>query len=247
MSSSWQEEGAPSQPFQWARRFIPKRLQPYLRGLRKRYNLRGKILDEPYKTVFTYTQVSRARQENLVRLVKQIEEMGLPGDLVECGVLDGGTSALLAHASSESKRRVHLFDAWEGLPEVTEEDGEGGSKWVGQVVGSPRRVRSVMSKLSINPERIIIHRGWFEDTFSEAKINTVALLHVDCDFYAATQLCLKQWYPILIPGGFVQFDDYDAFKGCRQAVDEFLGLHPAIDLQTYGDRGVAYYIRKPVE
>jgi hypothetical protein len=98
-----------------------KRLQPLLRGLRKRYQRMFLKLDEPYKSVFPYTQVHEIRQHNLVRLANLVVEDGVPGAIVECGVLDGGTAALMAWGSRNARppREVHLFDAWEGLPETT--------------------------------------------------------------------------------------------------------------------------------
>jgi len=152
-------------------------------------------------------------------------EEKIQGAVVECGVLDGGTAALMAYATRQLSRPVHLFDAWEGLPETVEKDGEGSEKWVGQVVGSPKRVAEIMSKMSISPERIKIHHGWFEDTFRDVTIDKIALLHIDCDFYEPTALCLRRWWPYICSGGFIQFDDYQIFRGGTKAVDDFLGIH----------------------
>ena len=241
------ERGAPEQSYPWLRPFLPKRLQPWLRGMRKKWQLRSLNIKEPFKTVFPYTQVSLPRQENLVRLCGFIEEQKVPGAIVECGVLDGGTSALMAHATRTSARPVHLFDAWEGLPESVEQDGEAGRKWVGQVVGSPRRAKEILSKLSIDPTRIHIHRGWFHDTFPAAAIDKIALLHIDCDFYEPTALCLRRWYPHVASGAYIQFDDYMSFQGCTRAVDEFLENNPSLRLETFGrpELGQAFFIRKP--
>ena len=239
---------APQQSYQWLRPLIPKRLQPMLRGVRKRYRRLYIQMDEPYRSVFPYSQVNIARQRNLVSLATSVIEENVPGAIVECGVLDGGTAALMAWASRDARpaRPIHLFDAWEGLPETTVEDGDEAVKWTGQVVGSPTRVLAVMKRLGIAPERIHVHRGWFEDTFPHIDIDTVALVHIDCDFYAPTRLCLETWYPRLSPGGAIQFDDYAAFSGCQQAVDEFLEAHPEVTLKTSDTAVQAFFIRKPL-
>jgi O-methyltransferase len=140
---------------------------------------------------------------------------------------------------------VHLFDAWEGLPQTTIEDGAQAAAWTGQVVGSPARVVSVLEKLQIAKDRVQFHRGWFADTFGQVDIPRVALVHVDCDFYEPTKLCVEKWYPVLTPGGFMQFDDYGAFLGCRKAVDGFLAMHPELQMQTSGENVQAYFIQKP--
>ena len=239
--------GAPEQRWSWARPLIPAKLLPMLRGVRKRLERRTIIsLDEPFHTVYPFTQVHMVRQQNLLRLGEAIEREKIPGAAIECGVLDGGTAALIAHATASSARKVHLFDAWEGLPETTSEDGAEAAKWTGEVVGSPRRVRSVLSALRIDPKRVTIHKGWFHETFPHANIPAIALAHIDCDFYEPTKLCLERWYPLLSPGGYMQFDDYDSFRGCRVAVDQFLTAHPDLKLQTFGQHKTkAYYFQKP--
>jgi len=236
---------APEQRHPWLRRLLPGALQPHLRGLRKRLALRRLALEEPYRTVYPYTTVSLKRQENLLRLGQAVEASGVLGAVVECGVLDGGTAALLAHATVASSRPLHLFDAWKGLPECTGEDGEAARKWVGQMVGSQRRVRHILATMGIRPDRVHFHPGWFHETFPRAEIGSIALLHVDCDFYAPTRLCLSTWYARLSPGGFVQIDDYGAYQGARQAVDEFLSARPELRLEGFGQEGRAYFFRRP--
>jgi O-methyltransferase len=238
---------APQQSYQWLRPFIPKRMQPMLRGVRKRSRQIFVKLDEPYRSVYPFSQVNLYRQKNLVQLAEIMDAENVPGAIVECGVLDGGTAALMAWASRNSQptRPIHLYDAWEGLPETTAEDGAEAVKWSGQVVGSPTRVLAIMNKLGIDPNRINVHRGWFEDTFPHVDVEQVALIHIDCDFYAPTRLCLETWYPRISPGGAIQFDDYAAFSGCAQAVDEFLATHPEVSLERSPTAVEAYYLRKP--
>ena len=238
---------APRQSWRWLRPFLPKRLQPFLRGLRKRYQRLFLKLDEPYRSVFPYTQSHPVRQQSVVRLARLVVDQGVPGHFVECGVLDGGTAALAAWASAHGDpvREVHLFDAWRGLPGTTSEDGDVAVAWTGQVVGSPNRVLALMKTMGVARERVKLHRGWFHETFPTTHVAPVAFCHVDCDFYEPTKLCLEKWWPALSPGGYMQFDDYEAFSGCRKAVDEFLAAHPEVKLETTGDTAHAFFLRKP--
>jgi O-methyltransferase len=236
---------APVQSFRWLRPLIPPQLQPVLRGIRKRYQRRSLSLTEPFYSVYPFTQTSASRQHNLLRLGQVIDHEGIPGVMVECGVLDGGTSALMAYATAWSGRAVHMFDSWQGLPKTHVQDGKGARKWAGQAVGSPIRVLECMESLDIDVSRLHFHIGWFHETFPKAVIASIALLHIDCGFYEATKLCLQTWYPKVSPGGFLQFDDYDSFIGCRRAVDEFLSSQKDLRIETFGQDGVAYYIRKP--
>jgi O-methyltransferase len=239
---------APQQRWRSLRPFVPKRMQPFLRGMRKRMQWRRwRRLEEPFRTIFPYTQVNTTRQHNLLRLCEQLERDGVPGAIVECGVLDGGAAALMAWGTRASARAVHLFDAWAGLPQPSAQDGTGAAAWTGEVVGSPVRVNAVMRKLQIDPARVLIHRGWFDQTFPTADIPQIALLHVDADFYEPTRLCLRRWYPHVASGGFIELDDYDSFAGCRRAVDEFLREHPELRLEFAGKYAIARacFIRKP--
>ena len=236
-------EEAPIQKWQWLRPFIPKILQPYLRGLRKQLELNKLSLEEPYRSIYPFTQVSMVRLQNLERLSEQIQQENVPGDIVECGVLDGGSAALTAYTTRTStNRKIHLFDAWQGLPATTKEDGAAGKKWSGQVVGSPDRVRKIMEKMGITAERLVFHEGWFSDTFPKAEIQQISLLHIDADFYDPVKLCLETWAHKVSKGGYIQIDDYTAFQGCRRAVDEFLAKNPGMKLATYGEQVKAYYI-----
>ncbi|EKE43414.1 hypothetical protein OCGS_2452 [Oceaniovalibus guishaninsula JLT2003] len=237
---------APAQSYRLLRRMLPKALHPYARGVRKRL-LRGKARkEEPFQTVWPYTQVSQKRQDSILDRTTALIAEGVPGDFVECGVLDGGTAAIMAYAARhDESRRVHLFDAWEGLPQATDEDGEGAAVWVGDVVGSPRRVMAVLRKVGAAMDRVTVHRGWFDDTLPVADVRQIAFLHVDCDFYAPVKLVLNTFVPRMAPGGWVQIDDYQSFEGCRLAVNEFLADRPDIALIDDRRAGGATVFRIP--
>ena len=236
-------ENAPVQRWFWLRPFLPRKLQPYLRGLRKRLEQQKLNLEEPFRSVYPFTQVSQLRLKSLMQLATRIEEEGIPGDIVECGVLDGGSAALMGDATRKSAhRKLHLFDAWKGLPPSGSEDGEASKKWTGQVVGSSHRVSTIMAEMGIPSERLAFHKGWFSDTFPKAEIEQIALLHIDADFYDPVKICLETWGPKVSKGGYIQLDDYSEFQGCRSAVDEFLEKYPQMTLNTYGNPTKAYYI-----
>jgi len=236
---------APDQPLRLLRTLIPKRYQPWLRGIHRGLAALGMQLEEPFRTAFPYTQVHPNRLRALAQHARTVCGTGVAGDVVECGVLDGGAAAIMAAFTRECRKRIHLFDAWEGLPQRSTEDGPLADPWVGDVVGSPRRVLRIMRLLAIDEDRLVFHKGWFRDTFPVADISAIALMHIDCDFYEPTRAALARWAPLVAPGGIVQFDDYEDFVGCRRAVDEFLAEHSAIRLERLGAPGTAYFIRFP--
>lgn len=245
MKSDPVENDAPHQPYPILRRLIPKKLHPLARSISKRLTQETYRPEEPYCWTYAYTGLSMRRQESILEKATVLVADGVEGDFVECGVLDGGTSALLAYAARHDDRRIHLFDAWQGLPDTVPEDGEGAKKWVGDVVGSPKRVRNVLSKVGANTKNVVVHHGWFNDTLPKCGIEKIAFLHIDCDFYEPTKLVLETLVPMVVKGGWVQIDDYTGFEGSRKAVNGFLEMHPDIILTVEDVPGGAIYFQMP--
>src|SRR5690606_11017888 len=77
--------------------------------------------------VTPYTMTSPQRLAGLCDAVTYIEERGIPGDVVECGVWRGGSSmaiALSLLARNSTERSLYLYDTYEGMSEPTEHDKE---------------------------------------------------------------------------------------------------------------------------
>jgi O-methyltransferase len=180
------------------------------------------------KLVQPYTLIGPERIENLDKLARRIERDRIPGDVVECGVCNGGSAAILARRATRSRlnRTVWLFDSFQGMPPVTEHDGVSfdgrtAQSHVGQEVGDIRRVNQVLRRVRSDMKRVRIVPGWFNDTFTSATIDKIALLNIDADWYESVKLCLDTFYDRVVPGGFVSFDDYGHWPSCKKAVDEF--------------------------
>ena len=73
--------------------------------------------------------------------------------------------------------------------------------------------------LPLADNRVELIQGLFEDTIDLDE--PVALAHLDGDWYASTMTCLTRIAPLLAVGGRLVIDDYDAWSGCRAAVEEF--------------------------
>lgn len=182
----------------------------------------------------------------LQELARRADELRVPGDFVECGVYRGGSAGVLGHAVVRStlKRHLWLYDSFAGMPPASEKDDAHSHGIEGQYVGSEQQARRILRKLRIGEDRYSIVRGRFEETFLKAQPAPVALLHVDCDFYQPVKLTLDTFYPNVTPGGFVIFNDYGSFRGCRTAADEFLAANRMETSLVQIDRD-AYYFQKP--
>lgn len=202
-----------------------------------------------------YTMLSHTRLVSLADQVVWCNRTGLEGSFVECGVWKGGAVALMAYMSKRSDREdrpLHLFDAFQDIcPPDPAVDGEkalretekfgsfeqGALKPLSGIYdsmgghGTTEACREVIGKTGYPAENVHFHVGWFQDTVFEAAktIGPIALLRLDGDWYESTKICLEAFYDLVVEGGFVIFDDYLTYEGCKKAVDEFFqarGIDP---------------------
>src|SRR5260221_8480383 len=175
------------------------------------------------KLVVPDTLVGPERLHNLYVLAKRVEKENIPGDVIECGVCNGGTAALLARFATRSRlnRTMWLLDSFQGMPVTTAEDGEAAKAHIGKEVGDIERVRGVLMRIGADMSRVRILPGWFQDTFSAVSASRIALLNIDADLYQSVELCLDTFYDRVVTGGFISFDDYGHWQGRRQGADEF--------------------------
>jgi hypothetical protein len=181
-----------------------------------------------------YTMGGRRALENAFELTALVERNKIEGALVECGVAEGGTAAMMALTNRELgtiERAKWFFDSYEGLPEPTDEDYEGGK--VGQVIrplqkgtclGTVEQVSNlVFDKLRLPRNEVHLVKGWFQDTvpLHREKIGPIAVLRLDGDWYESTKIPLENFFDQVAPGGYVIIDDYATCFGSRKAVEEF--------------------------
>lgn len=172
-----------------------------------------------------YTMLDMTQLILIYRLIREVNLNHVPGDVVQCGVWNGGSGALMAFAvmQSDLRREIWLFDSFQGMPRPTEKDGHSPQGWWTNpyFVGDPEKVRDILQKLYIPNDRVHIVKGWFQDTIPSTPISQISLLHIDADWYESVKLCLEYFYDRVSSGGFMVFDDYGLF-GCKEAVDEFI-------------------------
>ncbi len=164
-----------------------------------------------------YTGISARRGRTLHRLARTVT---VAGALVDCGVWNGGSTALLS--AGDPEREVWAFDSFEGMPAQGPHDGPYGRDLEGATVGSEDMLRQAVCAYG-NIERLHVRKGWFEDTLSPAveEVGPVAVLNADSDWYESVKLTLDTFYPSVPSGGYVLIDDYGAWPGSRRAADEY--------------------------
>lgn len=182
------------------------------------------------RTARSFSLMDSRRLSTLYDLALGLEREARSGSFVECGVGNGGSSAVVASAArNNGMRESWLFDSWEGMPEPSYLDisllsGRRGKK--GMLQSSMETVRELLfHKLNLDPNRIHLVKGWFAETIPAAKkdIGAIALLVLDCCWYESYKLCLRELYDSVVEGGIVWLDGYvGAWQGCKQATDEFI-------------------------
>ena len=184
------------------------------------------------------TMTSIERMVALHDAVRHVVAHEIPGDFVECGVWRGGSSMLaaltFAHLDDLS-RDLYLFDTFDGMPEPSSLDldpngqpalglwektrTDAHNKWC---YASLEEVTSNMANTSYPQEQIHLVKGKVEQTLPDHAPQRISILRLDTDWYESTLHELRTLFPRLADGGVLILDDYDHWKGAKQAVDEWL-------------------------
>ncbi|TAK04863.1 hypothetical protein EPO33_02600 [Patescibacteria group bacterium] len=210
------------------------------------------------RKVSPYTKNGYPRLSNIFDCATDVERRKLPGAFVECGTWKGGTTAVMGAVAHRfgGTRTTWYFDSFEGMPAPAPQDGSKTDEIAGDVLkASVADVEElVFGTLHLPREKNRIVKGWFEHTLpdTKAQIGPIALLRLDADWYEATKLILNELYDQVVPGGWLIFDDYGRWQGCKTAVDEFFaarGLSPKLHFVgsrggVYGDRLAPMFFRK---
>lgn len=216
----------------------------------------GSIKDEEFKAIYKsirpYTMVGTARLHALYTHAREICCNGPAGNFVECGVAGGGSSGLLSYVIKkyDAGRRLFACDSFSGMPPSTEFDIHNGqsaedSGWgTGTCAAPESSVLNLCRDLGTSPI-ITTVKGYFEETLPvwKERFGPVAFLHMDGDWYSSTKAILENLYDILVPGAYIQIDDFGHWDGCRKAVTDFF-ISLSISLNFNNIDGVGVWFQK---
>jgi hypothetical protein len=201
------------------------------------------------KYVSKFTMTSQERLVTLIRSVHYLEENGIDGDFVECGVWKGGSIMAMIKVLQSLKveeRVVWLFDTFQGMTEPKDVDSKYDDtkadillnndplrKSTIWAVSGMNEVKSNILSLGYPINKLKFVEGPVEETLMDNEIDKIALLRLDTDWYESTKIELEMLFPKLVKGGILIIDDYGHWKGCKQAVDEYFGK---LDYQIFLNR-----------
>jgi len=177
----------------------------------KSYNHIGLNDYEAYQLIMAYNAVSN-----------------IPGDIAEVGVYKGGSALLICELKGD--RSLHLFDTFEGLPEIKKEDKGFFNK--GEYKSSFEEVKQKFE----NKPNVFIYKGIFPDTSKPIEDKHFSFVHLDVDIYESTLNCLKFFYPRMNKGGIILTHDYALDNGVVKAFNEFFYNKPETTIQLLGSQ-----------
>jgi O-methyltransferase len=147
----------------------------------------------------------------------------LAGEAAEVGVYMGGSAFLLASIFSPQKRMVRLFDTFRGIP--ASDDGVDIHREGDFADTTLPGVAEYLQGF----DNITFHPGVFPASVTpEANAAGYCFVHVDADIYRSVSDCCAFFFPRLVQGGMMLFDDYGfaTCPGVRRAADEFFADKP---------------------
>jgi hypothetical protein len=150
----------------------------------------------------------------------------LSGDIAEVGVYRGGSARLICEAKGD--RVLHLFDTFEGLPEIGKVDHPLFRK--GKYAASLEEVRHFLQGYT----NVYFYKGLFPGTAKLVEDKRFSIVHLDADLYESTLDCLQFFYPRMTQGGVLMAHDFNLPHGVRKAFVEFFVGKPESIIEMSG-------------
>ena len=192
-----------------------------------------KYFHEKYDIAQNKTQMSqsdnplrRQRHYTLVQLLKN--SLQLNGDIVECGTWHGLSAFQIAEIVKESgvSKEFHVFDSFEGLSKIEIQDDVDRDELDNERVRKEFAYGLDLVKNNLKEFKFIsYYKGWIPDRFDNVSNSKFCFVHIDVDIYNPIRDSIEFFYPRLVSGGIMIFDDYGysaQFPGAKKAVDEFI-------------------------
>jgi hypothetical protein len=191
------------------------------------------------------TMTSPERILALCDAAEYVSRHQIEGDIVECGVWKGGSTAAAARTlinCNDTDRTLWMYDTYEGMSAPSSNDVDLHGKAADQLLAndtassaeaadsiwckcSLETVKQTMASTVYPTDKICYIKGKVEDTLPLQSPEKIAILRLDTDWYESTRCELEILFPKLVVGGVLIIDDYGHWQGCRKAVDEYFADH----------------------
>ena len=183
------------------------------------------------------------RRDMIVLLLRTIIENEIKGEIAELGVYKGETAKLIHHYCPE--RTLNLFDTFEGFAhkDIFKENKQiRNSESVNNFKDTS--VDYILRFIEPQNSNVIVFKGYFPETVNKKLEKTIfSFVHLDADLFAPTTSGLEFFYPRVSPMGIILIHDYNAWPGCRKAVDEFFSQKKEFPIPMPDKSGSAIIIK----
>ena len=166
-------------------------------------------------------------------------------NFAECGVADG-MSAFFALREITNKQKeiknffMHLYDSWGAMKEedLLESELSSAGKYAGLDINITKQ------NLSEFKDNTIYHQGYIPDSLTNPpdSPNSIVYLHIDLNSANATMDALKFFFPRIVRGGVILFDDYGSLghPDTKKVVDKFFSDKPGILMKNPTGQAIYY-------
>jgi len=135
-----------------------------------------------------------------------LDQLGVPGVVLECGCFKGFSTCCLSHACAALGRRLVVADSFQGLPDPA---GEGGGYYgSGDFCGTRGEVEENLRALG-RPEVVDLLPGWFRDSLRGWQ-EPIAILWLDVDLASSARDVLRHAGAGLQPAGALFTHEFQA-------------------------------------
>ena len=203
-----------------------------------------------YDGVVRHTMLHWPRLLSLWQRTRAVCKAGVEGNLIECGVAGGGGSIVMAVAArlgdsershkrpSSSGRTVFALDTFRGMPAPTASDVTVGdltaadsTRWSTGTCAAPAdHVLRLAAHFDVSVVPVV---GPFGTVPLPPSATCFAAAHIDADWFESTKSALAVVWPRLQSGAFVQLDDYNYWKGCKDGADAYFSSLTEADLGAF--------------
>jgi Macrocin-O-methyltransferase (TylF). len=192
----------------------------------------SKAVNDVIESAAGISLITPDRLRNLAAAVQRT--IGLHADMAELGVYRGGSAKVIAAVRPGAT--LHLFDTFTGLPysESAEHNPTGHDLHEGRFSCDWRQAERFLQGFDV-----VFHIGVFPASAQTIEPYSFSFVHVDCDLYQSAADAIEFFWPRMLAGGIMYFDDYGCdFTGVTDAVNEHFPPN-MIERQVEASNGIA--------
>jgi len=168
-------------------------------------------------------------------------------NFVECGVGEAMSTffamrEITGILETAGKFSMHLYDSWGAMKKESLLESEKSNE------GRYQELEIDMTKKNLEEsnEYIIYHQGYIPESFhstSEAP-HSIVFLHIDLNSAKPTLSSLEFFYPRLVRGGIMLFDDYGwlGYEDTKKTIDKFFSDKPGIILKLPTGQAIYFHL-----